>query len=86
MNSLPSDTALMLYSPLAERVDTLTWLVWALIIWSTILTVLALYVAFYAKHEVDHATFKFADALQRSLLGSKSPSAAAKASRRQKED
>lgn len=67
MNCPPSNTALTLYS-LAGQVDTLTWIVWALVIWSTILTVLALYVAFYAKHEVDHATFKFADALQHALL------------------
>lgn len=83
MNYIPSNAAPTLYS-LAEQVDTLTWIVWALVIWSTILTVLALYVAFYAKHEVDHATFKFTDALQRSLLGSKS-SSAAKAPRQRKE-
>ena len=65
------DTALMLYSPLAGQVDALTWTVWALVIWNTLLTGLALYVAFYAKHKVDDATCRFAEALQESLLSRK---------------
>lgn len=70
MNCSP-DTALVLYPPLAEQVTVITWLVWALMIWNTVLTGLAFYVAFYAKHEIDRATFKFADALQRTLIDRK---------------
>lgn len=70
MNCTP-DTALVLYTPLAEQVDMLAWMVWALVMWNTGLTGLVLYVAFYAKHKIDSATFEFADALQRSLLGRK---------------
>lgn len=62
------NTALMLYSPLAGQVDMLTWTVWALVIWNTLLTGLVLYIAFYAKRRVDDATYRFADALRRSLL------------------
>lgn len=68
-------TALMLYSPLADQVNMLTWVMWALVIWNTLLTGLVLYVAFYAKHKVDDATYRFADALQRSLLDSRKEAA-----------
>lgn len=65
------NTALMLYSPLADQVDMLAWVVWALVIWNTLLTGLMLYVAFYAKHKVEDATCGFAAALQESLLSNK---------------
>jgi hypothetical protein len=65
------NTALMLYSPLAGQVDMLTWTVWALVVWNTLLTGLVLYIAFYAKHKVEDATCGFAAALQESLLSNR---------------
>ena len=65
------DTASILYSPLANRVAALTWMVWALVIWNALLTGLALYAASCAKRKVDDTAREFAGALQRSLLGGK---------------
>ena len=68
-------TALMLYSPLADQVDMLSWIAWGLIVWNVLLTGFVQYVAFYAKRKVDDATYRFADALQRSLLDSRKEAA-----------
>ena len=63
-----SNTALVL--ALSSQLDKLSHIVWGLVGWSVIVTLLLVYVAFYAKHKVDETTFRFADALQRTLLGS----------------